>query len=67
MYKYIAPFAGVSTCRSHSETIEVNNCTVKGIISEFPFQFYHVAKSPRFRAHSKLQNWPPRQVLNRVF
>ena len=54
----------VSTCRSHRETTKVNNCTVKGIVSELPFQFFHVA---RFRAHSKRQNWPPRQVLKRVF
>ena len=54
----------VSACRSHRETTKVNNCTVKGIVSEFPFQFFHVA---RFRAHSKRQNWPPRQVLKRVF
>ena len=54
----------VSTCRSHRETTKVNNCRVKGIVSEFSFQFYNVA---RFRAHSKGQDWPPRQVLKRVF
>ena len=27
----------VSTCRSHRETTKVNNCTVNGIVSEFPF------------------------------
>ena len=58
----------VSTCRSHRETTKANNCTVKGIVSEFPFQFYQTAKSTRFRAHSKRQNWPSRQVLiNRGF
>ena len=61
MYKY-GTFR-VSTCRSQRETTKVNNCAVKGIVSEFPFQFYQVAKSTRFRAHSKRQNWPPRQVL----
>ena len=65
MYKY-GTFR-VSTCRSQRETTKVNNCTVTGIVSEFPFQFYQVAKSTRFRAHSKRQNWPPRQILKRVF
>ena len=27
----------VSTCRSRRETTKVDNCTVKGRVSEFPF------------------------------
>ena len=64
MYKYGTFW--VSTCRSPRETTKVNNCTVKGIVSEFPFQFYQVAKYTRFRAHSKRQDRPSRQVLKRV-
>ena len=65
MYKY-GTFQ-VSTCRSHRETTKVNNCTVKRAVSEFHFQVYQVAKSTRFRAHAKRQNWPPRGFFKEFF